>query len=112
MTTMMDADGRPLDPPAIIEHLYGSMLVTGKAYPDELPADLAPWYMYPADEGHCIGIVPLPLLGRHPPFVLLTATPVRTVLRLGWQMRDGWPVVDIAYDPDHGIVFPPEDEEQ
>lgn len=30
---------------------------------------------------------------------LLAPTPVRTVPRLGWTWRDGFPVVPVPYDP-------------
>ncbi|MEV0733990.1 hypothetical protein [Polymorphospora sp. NPDC050346] len=85
--------------------------VPGRTYPGELPAELAPWYAYVRDGGHSIVVIPESLYGTGPADDMLTPVPVRTVLRLGWQTRDGYLVVPIAYDADLGVVVPEDDEE-
>lgn len=84
------------------------MSVPGKAYPGLLP-ELARWYVYPADSGHSLMAIPTSLYGSAAPKDLLVPVPVRTVLRLGWTIRDGWLVVPVEYDEALGLVVPEED---
>lgn len=78
-----------------------------------------PWHDT-RDGGHSVAVVPLCLEGRHPPIALLTPAPVRTVLRVGYELRNGWPVMPVSDAPDApvrydefvGLVVPSEDEER
>lgn len=81
-------------------------------YPVTLPPELAPWYCYTPDGGHSIAVAVKRLSGDlSDPASFLVAVPVKTVQRLGWVLRDGFVVVDVPYDPDLGVVVPPEDDE-
>jgi len=41
-------------PQQIVTRVMYGFLTPGMTYPNTLPADLAPWYCYPADAGHSI----------------------------------------------------------
>lgn len=86
----------------------GLVLRTTARYPTELPAELEPFYCYPVDCGHSILVVPA---GRLADEHSLVPAPVKTVLRLGWTLIEGMPVVPVAYDPQLGLVADPADEE-
>ncbi|WP_155981038.1 hypothetical protein [Nocardia sp. CNY236] len=78
--------------------------VEGKRYPAPLPPDLAPWYVYPADRGHCIAGIPTRRMPAGDPapvdlVMLLTPIPVRTVQRLGYTTHRGFVVCPIDPSP-------------
>ncbi|MDT7858225.1 hypothetical protein RQM47_16370 [Rubrivirga sp. S365] len=106
--------------------------VVARPYPGVLPDDLAPWHVYLADGGHSVlavrredvrGRFGRLLYEADPPVLdsdvdaLLLAVPVRTVLRLGYEMRPAGsrglvPVVaGLDYSGELGLVVPAEDEE-
>jgi hypothetical protein len=51
-----------------------------------------------ADTGHCIAVVVQSAAGAEiDPDRCLVALPVKTVVRVGWTMRDGYVVCDVPY---------------
>lgn len=88
--------------------LTGVPLRPDAHYHTPLPVEVAPFYCYPLDSGHSILAVPS---GLEPRVEHLVPVPVATMLRLGWFMQDGLPVVDLPYDPELGLVVEPADEE-
>ena len=70
-------------------------------YPHPLPADIAPWHCYTSDGGH--GILALPMALYMNPHLRnknwVVPINVKTVLRRGYQMLDGFVVVDAPIGP-------------
>jgi hypothetical protein len=92
-------------PAALIAEHLGGYLVPGHTYPAGLPAELQPWYCYTSDGGHSIMVA----IAAHyqpgaDPAEFLAPAPVRAVTRAGWQVRDGFVVADLRYDPDLGLI--------
>ena len=86
-----------VDPQSVIARTVYA-LVPGATYPRDLPPELAPWYCGTGDSGHRIAVVVHSLTGEEiDPNRSLIALPVRTVLRVGWSMRDGYVVCDVPY---------------
>ncbi len=101
--------------PIVQQALIGVPQRLDARYHSPLPADLAEFYCYPLDSGHSIVAVPACLVEDIEYLEYWTEygvpIPVKTVLRIGWTMQRGVPVVDFPYDPELGAVIPPEDEE-
>lgn len=100
-------------PDATIQRLFSSVIHPGRIYPHELPADLAPWYVYTIDGGHNIVIA---IKSRHnaegDPEDYLVPVSVRTVQRLGWTTdAHGHLICDVDYDPQLGVIVPEDDDE-
>lgn len=102
------ADTPPLDQARATQ---GLVLKAGAHYPTTLPAELAPFYCYPVDGGHSLLVLPTAFAGQRPVEEYLVPIPVKTVLRLGWNMQAGVPLVAVEYDTQLGAVTPAEDEE-
>lgn len=85
-----------------IANTLGGMVLPGRTYPGDLHPDLAPWYCYVVDSGHCIVVVIKSLIEDAPSVDHSLPTPVLQVLRHGWEVIDGWIVCDLPYDPDLG----------
>jgi hypothetical protein len=106
----------PVDSQAVIVASLGAYLAPGKQYPRPLPEDLKPWYCFTVDGGHSI-VVALDTgdLGEAPTRKELEDSvcpaPVKSVLRAGWRMYDGFPICTLPYDPDLGLVTPEADDE-
>jgi hypothetical protein len=64
--------------PDIRAALPASMIDPLVRYPLPLAAELARWYVYLPEEGHCIMAVPRGHWNRHHPADALVAVPVRT----------------------------------
>lgn len=80
-------------------------------YHSDLPNELSPWYLYPYDSGHSILCVLKADWDLHTDKTQLQVpVPVKTVLR-GYEIRDGFVVVDVPYDETLGLRAPPEDDE-
>lgn len=97
---------------SIIRTALGPWYVPGKQYHSSLPPELATWYCYPSDSGHSI----LCVLKQHyrpgeDNTGYLVPVPVKTVLRTGYAVDNGYIVVDLPYDPKLGLVTPHEDDE-
>jgi len=100
---------RPASPaPKAALGRYVAAIIPGKSYPEPLPPDLAPWYVYTQDGGHQIAIALASFYrpGASPADFVVPA-PVRAVLRQGWTVRDGWVVCDLPYDTDMGLITDP-----
>lgn len=98
-------------PAEIIREQLGRYLVEGVRYHSELPAELAAWYVYTSDGGHSIvAVLAATMSGAADLTRLLVPVPVRSVLR-GYELRDGYVVVDLPYDPALGLLTPAEDDE-
>lgn len=94
---------KPVDPASVITAEHGAYLQAGRAYPRPLPTDLAPWYLYLADSGHCIAV----LLPGHENQGTCPA-PVKAVLATGWHSTPtGHIVSDLPYDTDLGLCTDP-----
>ncbi|MEU5242385.1 hypothetical protein ACH4UR_37420 [Streptomyces lydicus] len=105
------------DPREVIARSLGSMTVPGRTYPRPLPPEIAPWHCYIPDGGHSI-LVALDTgdLGEAPSTNALeegslVPAPVKSVERAGWRMVEGYVVCKLPYDPELGLVTPPEDDE-
>jgi hypothetical protein len=96
----------------IIEQLLGSSLVEGHTYPQPLPEELQAWYCYTIDGGHSIlcALKSAYAPGADPVSFLVPA-PVKSVLRAGYSLQDGYVVVDLSYDSEVGLRTPAEDDE-
>lgn len=85
--------------------------VPGKAYPQKLPPQLSNWYAYCSDAGHSIVCC---LKEDYRPGVDLTQyllpVSVKTVLK-GYEVKQGYVVVDLPYSPELGLVTSEEDYE-
>jgi hypothetical protein len=105
-----------VDPQAVIAQSLGGYLVPGKQYPSPLPEDVAPWYCYTVDGGHCIAVaLDIGDLGEKPTrkqlLNSLCPAPVKSVLRAGYRAYDGFLICKLPYDPDLGLDTPEEDDE-
>jgi len=85
---------------------------SGKSYPGQLPDELQARYCYPIDCGHSIVVA---LKQFYPPGSdtgqVLVPAPVKAVLRVGYEQRDGYILVDLHYDNEIGLITQPGDEE-
>lgn len=84
-----------------------------KQYSEPLPEDIQPFYCYPIDSGHSILAV---IRNIYPgdasdPWGYVVPVPVKTILRVGWEMIEGLPWVVVPYDQDLGLMAPDEDTE-
>lgn len=100
-----------VEPKELIEKVCGNEIVPDKVYPKPLVEDLKPWYVYIEDSGHCL----LAVLEQfsHSDREISThmmAVPVLSVLR-GYEIRDGYIIVDLPYHATRGLLVPSEDEE-
>ncbi|MEV0299128.1 hypothetical protein [Nocardia sp. NPDC050710] len=86
--------------------------VSSKVYPSPLPGPLDDWYVYQLDGGHSIAVAIKSFFDAGAPVErFLCTVPVRTVQRLGWEVRDGFVVCDVPYDPEMGPMTEDEDDE-
>ena len=91
-------------------------LVPGRRYHSPLPPELEPWYCYTVDAGHSLVVVPEslePEAGASVETLIGSTVPAsaKTVLRVGWRMRDGFPVSPVEYDDALGVVTPSDEYE-
>lgn len=111
-TTTGAAPAAPDDPAALLREVFGHLLDRGLSYHAPLPRLLAPWYAFLSDCGHSIVVVPAALWGTSTdPEELLVPAPVKSVLRGVVRWESGWPVVDLPYDPNQGLITPEGDDE-
>jgi hypothetical protein len=97
----------------IIKTVLAGWLITGKRYPSSLPEELDPWYCYTVDGGHSI----LCLLKNETDFSDKSnlyqhslPVPVKAVLH-GYEIKDGWIVVDLPYSSEIGLMIDAGDDE-
>ena len=86
-----------------------NMVVEGMRYHTPLPQELEQCYCYVTDAGHSI-IVTLPSLPGDPENNLVPAC-VKTVLRRGYTVKDGYVWCDIPYSKQFGLLVDDEDYE-
>lgn len=94
------------------KHL-SSVRVNSAAYPRPLSPELAKWYSYTADGGHCIyaAIKSHYRPGEDPKFFMVPV-PVRAVERVGYTITtEGYVLVDVMYRTDIGLVVHADDDE-
>jgi len=102
---------KELDPKAVVDEQFGRFLVEGKEYPTPLPNALKRWYCYASGHGHSIAsVLKSCLMSYQFPMHYLELAPVKTVLR-GYDVVDGYIVIDVAYSPQNGLRVPPGDSE-
>lgn len=97
------------NPDQLIERALGPYTVAGKSYPGPLPEELAPWYCYTVDGGHCIAIVSEDhaAVARGGPADHLVPAPVKAVLRSGYRVIPGEPglvVAKLPYSSEVGLL--------
>lgn len=86
-------------------------VLPGRSYPEPLPGELAPYYCYTRDGGHSILVViENEYKPGDEPEGYIVAAPVKTVLKYGYEVRDGRVWSQIPYDSDDGLLVD-EDEE-
>jgi hypothetical protein len=99
-TGLPDADAARLMTAAC----QGENVLPGHSYPRPLPPELAPWYAYIEDSGHCVAVA---IDGVHTPdgdpWEYMIVAPVKLVLRSPWSVRDHVVVARIPYDERTGI---------
>lgn len=83
-------------------------------YEGVIPEELAGFYRYVPEKGHCIQIIPSileqeALVGN--PQEFLYPAPVKTVLRCGVRWLREYPVAPIPFIPGYGLAVPPDDTE-
>jgi len=77
-----------------------------RMYPQPLPSDLAPWYVYIEARGHCIAVaVEGVYRPEGDPWEYMTIAPVKLVLAVGWAMQDSLVVSPVPYDMIIGAVL-------
>lgn len=101
-----------MTPQETIAHILADFVVPGKSYPTPLPGDIAPWYCYTRDGGHSIVVI---LVGNYRDkgdlLDVLVPAPVKSVFRAGYELRRGYVVTDLPYDPNLGLQTPEEEDE-
>ena len=85
------------------------MVVEGKKYHSPLPAELEQFYCYVKDGGHCILVI-LPL-GDGPVEDYAVPLPVKTVLKTGYSVKNGYVYCDVPCDRHLGVVCDKDDDE-
>jgi hypothetical protein len=102
---------KEIDPKATVEEQFGRFLVEGRKYPTLLPDELKPWYCYASGYGHSLAVVLKSRFASHKaPLQFLELAPVKTVLR-GYDVVDGYIVIDVPYTTQIGLQVPPGDRE-
>jgi hypothetical protein len=93
---------------------FSHLIVEGKTYPLRLPDLLHKWQIYHLEKGHCILCVrreDLNLARKEGMDNYEIPIPVKTVLRLGYRIQDGYVVVEGTTFNDDGLIIPEEEEE-
>ncbi|WP_030576694.1 hypothetical protein [Streptomyces anulatus] len=84
----------------------GESVVPDRAHPQPLPPELAPWYVYTEELGHCIAVA---VAGMYKPegdpWQYMTVAPVSMVLRVEWTRQDLIIVAPVPYRTDIGCVI-------
>lgn len=87
-------------------------ILPGRTYPHPLPRELEPFYCYTRDGGHSVLVV---LENEYKqgssPVRFIIPAPVKTVLKAGYQLRDGLVWAVLPYDREDGLRVRDEDVE-
>lgn len=86
-----------------------NMVVPGMRYHSPLPPELEQFYCYVNDSGHCILVVLASQSGS--PEENLVPASVKTVLKRGYTVKDGYVWCDIPYSEELGLLEEEEDYE-
>ena len=93
-----------MDAKAFIKNNLGNLLDESKVYPTELPEELKNWYCYLETTGHVIMAI---LKDDYSEEVemsnYLVPCPVKAVMR-DYEIRGGFVVVDLNYEPQTGLI--------
>lgn len=96
---------------SIARMVCGEFWVSNRTYHSPLPKNVAPWYSYCSDGGHCIVCC---LKEDYKEGIDLTnylvPVPVKTVLK-NYQVKGQYVVVDLPYSPELGVLTPAKDTE-
>ncbi|MGW0033049.1 hypothetical protein ACWDXD_24935 [Streptomyces sp. NPDC003314] len=112
--------GTVTSPQTIVRRTMEEAMLQDRPYPGELPAELAPWYCYTKDGGHCLVVALDPteegyrVSAGGPARIeqALLPVPVKAVLRAGWRIgENGYVYTAVRYDPALGVLTAPEDDE-
>ncbi|HEY9879012.1 MAG TPA: hypothetical protein V6D29_11180 [Leptolyngbyaceae cyanobacterium] len=95
--------------------MHDGAMVKSSSYPAPLPPELNRWHLYVADGGHSI----MAILHEHyesnrdNPLAAMIPIPVKTVIRQGYEVKDGRIVVNpgLNYSDELGLQVPEEDAE-
>ncbi|MFF7216830.1 hypothetical protein ACFZAU_41020 [Streptomyces sp. NPDC008238] len=94
--------------------------VEDRPYPQPLPQQVADWHVYRRDLGHSVAVmVPpfgepemVPTSGLDVPVTgNIVFAPVKSVLRAGWQIKNGFLHSRLRYEPKVGLLTDPDDDE-
>ena len=87
-------------------------VILGKRYPFPLPKELKGFYCYTVDGGHSIIVVlENEYRAGEPVENFLVPAPVKTVLKVGYTIREGYVWCKIPYSKEIGLVTDEEDTE-
>ena len=86
-------------------------VIPGKVYHSELQEELKPYYCYVHGAGHSLICVLSEYFNKKNRDGGLVPTPVKTVLRHGYEIKEGYLVCSIPYDKKIGLIVDKEDEE-
>ena len=87
-------------------------VLPGRNYHSPLPAELLPFYCYTKNGGHSvIVILENEVRPGQDPVRFAVPAPVKSVLRAGWHMHDGWPWCTLPYNPEIGLKDAEQDAE-
>lgn len=76
-------------------------------YPGRLPAELKTFHTYLADGGHALMCIPKQFrnaLSSDKPYMYEAPIPVKYVMEKGYEIVDGYLLVEVLYDKILGIV--------
>lgn len=101
-----------MNPREIIKQNLGHYLAD-RNYPEKLPADLAPWHCYTIDGGHSILVALKAYYSPDKsPRNFLVPAPVKAVKKAGWVLtEEGFPLCDLPYSENLGLITAPDDDE-
>jgi hypothetical protein len=107
---VMSIPAAPSPADAIAANVDG--VIPSRPYPRDLPDVLAEWHVYVEGGGHSIAVVLANLYpGAGDPGAFVAPAPVKSVVRAGWTVENGWIFCMLPYDQDTGLDTPPEDDE-
>jgi len=87
-------------------------VIPGRKYPQPLPDDLTPFYCYTRDGGHSILVVlENEYMQGDSPVRFIIPAPIKTVLKTGYHLRDGFVWAVLPYNQDGGLQVEEEDVE-
>ncbi|WP_433513905.1 hypothetical protein ACQP2T_61875 [Nonomuraea sp. CA-143628] len=94
-----------MNPEAILDRCFGSIVTYSYPYWRDLPEELARWHLHTVDGGHCLAVAARSKFeGSDDPSEILVPIPVRSVERIGYEIRNGYIVCDLEYHPELGVV--------